>query len=613
MSHEIRTPMNGVLGMLTLLGRRPLTEAQTHYYNLASSSARALLSIINDILDFSKIDAGKLSLELMDFDLTELISDIVESQAQRAEEKGIGLVLDMADVHSDYVCGDPGRLRQIITNLLSNALKFTHEGRVLLYLKLSEYSSGFVLKGFVDDTGIGIESDVQARLFSAFSQADQSTTREYGGTGLGLVICKELVELMGGTISLDSELGQGSCFHFSVRLGQPQTIVNLAPEFDRGRWLVLTGSEVWGKALTRQVVALGCQAEWCDSIASAVKLQESGAHDGIFLDADLAQTGWRDQLNSPWIVLMTSVTYDQGLPEGCQAFLRKPVTPKALRVMCAPAAVEQQPLTIGTLQSLAGRRLLLVEDNPVNQQVVLGLLGEMGLEVTVAENGEQALAQLRRGKTRFDLVLMDCRMPVLDGYEATRIIRSWGGYFAQMPIVALTANAMTGDREICLAAGMDDHLAKPINPELLENKLRLWLAPAATRPAIESEVMQPPTQESGVDKVCWHQEQALARVRGKPERLIELIRLFVRDTPERLDALDAAVAAQDRSEVHALAHLMKGVAGNLSALALADIAGQLQSTADTAGLDHLLLLSQQMRLAYDQASEMMTTFCGQQA
>ncbi|AFV00337.1 ATP-binding protein [Simiduia agarivorans] len=604
MSHEIRTPMNGVLGMLNLLGRQPLSEAQAHYHELASSSARALLSIINDILDFSKIDAGKLALEVMDFDLPDLISDVVESQAQRAEEKGIGLVLDMSEVSVDFVRGDPGRLRQILTNLLSNAIKFTDQGGVTLHFALASSESGLRLSACVKDTGIGIEPEVQLRLFSAFSQADESTTRRFGGTGLGLVISKQLVELMGGTIVLDSKPGKGSAFSFTVQLELPQSDANRHRITLSGQWGVFTPWETWGRALARQLSAWGGQAEWYPSIDALATQTSAPVFDGILLDVALAQAEWHGKLAAGQRVMIVPVTYDQGLPDYCQAYVRKPVTPKALRHLFCPDSGKKTDRSAHVVRSLRGRRLLLVEDNDVNQQVVLGLLDDLGCEVTVANNGEQALAALRTAGRHIELVLMDCRMPVMDGYEATRVLRSWGGYYEQLPVVALTANALAGDKATCLAAGMNDHLAKPIHPELLEHKLQLWLNPEA--PAPDSITTQ---RDAKVESdQSWVQSRALVTVRGKPERLVDLLQLFLRDTPERLNALTQALDGQDREQVQALAHQIKGVAGNISADQLHCLAGELEQSAGLAGWDQLHQLIEQMRQAYALASAAMQVF-----
>lgn len=604
MSHEIRTPMNGVLGMLNLLGRQPLTEAQAHYHDLASSSARALLSIINDILDFSKIDAGKLSLEVMDFDLPDLISDVVESQAQRAEEKGIGLVLDMSEVQEDVVSGDPGRLRQIVTNLLSNAIKFTDQGWVSLHFSMQRSDAGLRLNACVKDTGIGIDPEVQPRLFSAFSQADESTTRRFGGTGLGLVISKELVQLMGGSIGFESELGRGSAFSFSVQLADADSSSKRPATMVSGLWWVITPQENWGKALVKQLVAWGGQAHWFATLAAANDAQAGQEPDGAMLDAVLAQGDWQRGLKAGRMVMMVSVTYDRSLPAFCQAFIRKPVTPKALRNLFRPIGNGSVGGADASTGSLRGRHLLLVEDNAVNQQVVLGLLDDLGCDVTVVNNGEQALSALRSAGRNIELVLMDCRMPVMDGYEATRILRSWGGYFDQLPVIALTANAMIGDKATCLAAGMNDHLAKPIHPELLESKLRIWLNPGHA----DAEPEQKLCDVASADETCWHQSQALARVRNKPERLLALVNLFLRDTPARLDALVTALAAQDRAQLQALAHQIKGVAGNLSANELHRLAGELQEGAEQAGWDQLRPLIEQVRRAYDEASAAMQAF-----
>ena len=470
MSHEIRTPLNGVIGMINLLRRSELQDTQARQLGVAHNSAESLMVLINDILDFSKVEAGKLILDRVDFDLYRQLLEWQDSMTLRAQEKGLQLTLDVEAVDRRMVKGDPGRLRQIFTNLLGNAIKFTEQGEIVVCCKLREIGDKIVLEASVEDTGIGIPEDKQQTLFDSFTQVDVSTTRKYGGTGLGLAICKNLCRLMGGDISVTSTHTGGSCFEFTVEL---EPSLKDYPELSECEHLNLGGALV----------------------------------------------SWP-----------------------------------------------------------GNQRILLVEDNSINQEVAGMMLSDMGLPSDTAVNGLEALAALRLAPVDhpYTLVLMDCQMPEMDGYEATRSIRAGraGQNYVGVPIVAMTANAMSGDRQACLDVGMNDYMSKPIDALGLQTMLKLWLLASPVLMGVPIDEVVPEFQAisvttSELDQLpTWDKPSALKRVRNKEERLVYLAKLFLDDMPERILALQSANEEGDLSQVNALAHAIKGVAGNISGLKL---------------------------------------------
>lgn len=519
MSHEIRTPMNGIIGMLDLLQGAPLSPDQQMQVNVAQSSAESLLVLLNDILDFSKIDADKLQLEVLDFNLHQHLGDLANAMALKAEEKNLELVLDLRNVESTWVKGDPGRLRQIFTNLVDNAIKFTENGKIVIQCSLLAAGEQLMFSGAVIDSGIGIPPERCASLFEPFTQVDVSTTRQYGGTGLGLAITKKLCELMGGQIQVHSEPGQGSRFDFTVRLWPSEQSQPMLPPVDVRtlRLLVVDDNSTHRDVLCDQIRGWGAKVLAAPDGRSALALCEAQLQqklggkppfDVVLVDTQmpgmdgttLGQQLRQDPRFQPMsLVMMTPISHlDSVQPvidSGFQAYITKPVTPSdlfdVLTTVVKSDAPAQSPSNKPAVEAAptppaepephpwpAHARLMLVEDNQVNHMVFRGLLRRLGLSVEIAVNGIEALEMLRTaGEHPFTLVFMDCQMPEMDGYEASRLIRAGeaGQRNQTIPIVAMTANAMKGDREKCLTAGMDDYLAKPINSKALTAMLEKWL------------------------------------------------------------------------------------------------------------------------------------------
>jgi len=513
MSHEIRTPINGVLGMLTLLADTQLSKTQHHFSKLATVSAETLLHLINDILDFSKIEAGKLDIEKVTFNLADCIAETVQTMAIKAQQKELEVIIDSSALLDESVIGDPSRLKQIISNLLSNAIKFTDKGEINITVRtitIDETHLKLVIK--VADSGIGIPGQKCTELFDAFTQVDVSTTREYGGTGLGLTIVRQLCQLMGGDIEVKSQQGQGSQFIFHLVLDKVEHLTKPRTRFNEKPVLLIDLNVNSGEVVSKQLQLWGLKVE-LNHVKSEIKSLCDKIKNNVFsvllidakLDASLLEVilnsladSNKSQVNKTQIILLTPMDNDSASvfvtslkrKEQVQT-LTKPIIAKdlyqvltrtyspensAAKFINTKTAVEAQVLTECDNDPV---KILLVEDNRINQEVALGLLRKIGHRADLANNGKHALEllQQRQLSQPYKLVLMDCQMPEMDGYQATIAIRSDDKYqlTSKVNIIAMTANTMKGDQEKCLAVGMNDYLAKPINPSLFAEKIAFWL------------------------------------------------------------------------------------------------------------------------------------------
>ena len=617
MSHEIRTPMNGVLGMTELLLESGLTGTQRKYAETVQRSGQNLLGIINDLLDFSKIEAGKLELENADMDLRRTIEDVVDLLAERAHSKGLELACSIPAGLVTQVRGDALRLGQILTNLVGNAIKFTEQGSVVITVaNVEETGASVTLRFEVSDTGAGISAEAQSRIFEEFSQGDGSTTRKHGGSGLGLAISKQLVEMMGGSIHVESALGAGSTFWFTARFDRPE-----AQPHDRSSSLpmgMLTGVRaliVESTAINRGIL-LSQISNWgmSNSLAATPEeaiqlLSQAAARNAPYEIAiiDLGLPGMdalelarairgRSEIAKVRLVMLTRRQADlrDARSAGVDACLAKPVRQTVLyeclvNVMAGQPqeAIEAQAVSAPADAPAAEARgtILLVEDNLINQQVALGILQIQGYNVTVAANGREALDA--HAQSDFDLILMDCHMPEMDGFEATREIRlrERSSPGRRVPIVALTANAMAHDREECLNAGMDDHLSKPFSMQSLKEMLERWMPHDASRQAEAAELAARATAKAA-QVLDRHALEQLGKVRnhGKGELLARVIKLYLAESPRLMDELKRAAQCADAAAIAHGAHSLKSSSANVGARVLSQYCEDLEVQARRADI-----------------------------
>jgi two-component system, sensor histidine kinase and response regulator len=604
MSHEIRTPMNAVIGLAHLCLRTDLSAKQRDYVGKIHNAGTSLLSIINDILDFSKIEAGKLDIENVTFEIDSVMSNISTMVAQKIQDKDLELLLNISPDIPPVLLGDPLRLGQVLVNLLGNAVKFTQRGEICLIGELLERTSNKVkLRFSVKDTGIGMTEEQASRLFQAFSQADTSTSRKYGGTGLGLAISKRLVELIGGSIWVVSEPGQGSTFSFTGWFGLAEAAPRRVVPTRLGslKSLIVDDNASAREVLEDLLTTVGGKIEQVASGAEAidaVKLADADRpFDLVLLDwrmpgLDGVETARRIRADSslkrlPAIVMVTAFGREEVHTEaegaGVDGFLVKPVNRSMLVDMLVEIfAPEQRAAAHDTITATAydlnGLRVLLVEDNAINQQIAVELLEGVGVSIDVANDGREALNMLLAdgGDTRYDLALMDLQMPEMDGYQATAHIRATPR-LASLPIIAMTAHATAEERERCLTAGMRGHIAKPIDPELLYRTLMAFHRPSQA--AGVAKPVERPSLAAGLSEIAGLDvADGLNRVAGNRKLYRSLLGQFVEQEADTVSAVRASLACDDFASAERLIHTLKGVSGNLGAKAVSGLAAELESS-----------------------------------
>ena len=613
--------MNGVIGMTGLLLDTPLNNEQKEYVETIRTSGEALLSIINDILDFSKIDAGMLAFEKVDFDLCITVETGVELFAEQAQRKGVELLHHIDDDTPNLLRGDPGRLRQILTNLVNNAVKFTSQGEVLVCVsKQNETETHVTLRFEVKDTGIGISKEELSRLFQPFSQADTSTTRKYGGTGLGLVICKKLVEAMNGQIGAESTWGKGSTFWFTAEFEKQtspvEETVKIEPQLEGLRVLIVDDNATNRKIIHHQIISWKMRNGMASSAAEALTILRREAtagdpYDFVILDMQMPEMDGMmlaraikadTSIAQTHLIMMSSVggrgEVEKTKQSGIDAYLTKPVRPSVLfdsliRVIASsPRSVQHFRTRESPISALGKSRakILVVEDNPINQKVLIRQLEKLGFSPELAADGKEALDKVTREK--YDLVFMDCQMPEMDGYQTTREIRKREGTSKHTKIIAMTAHALPGDREKCLAAGMDDYLSKPIDQIALGKKIR----------------------EIGLSITAGPQEKPRLNFSSFPllkkdERLFkEMAELFLQYAPGQFSDVKKSIQQSDAKLLERTAHTLKGSIAHIVKGKAFELASQLEQIGQSGNLENALPLCNLLEEEIDQIKQALLAY-----